>query len=158
MPAARSAAASCGWATTSPTANTAAFLSFDTASLPDTAVIRKATVKAMRSGITGINPATTHGGLSADVKTGFFGASTALENADFADPATAAGVSLLTPAAANGGWTEGVFDAAGRAAIGLTGITQVRLQLEPRRRRRLLPTTTSTTTGASPPWPAPARS
>ena len=105
------------------------FFSFDTAALPDGAVVRKATFRAYRSGTTGTNPATTHGNLSADVKSGFFGSSATLENSDFQDPATVAGTCLITPAAANGQWSTGVFDTAGRAAVNLTGLTQVRLQL-----------------------------
>ncbi len=104
-------------------------LSFDTAALPDTALVRKVTVKAQRSGTTGTNPATTHGNLTVDVKRGFFGAGAALENADFQDAATATGVCLMTPAAANGQWSTGELDAAGRAAVSLDGTTQLRLQL-----------------------------
>jgi hypothetical protein len=105
------------------------FLSFDTSALPDTALVTKVTVKAYRSGTTGVNPATTHGKLTADVETGFFGTSAALENADFQDAATVTGTCQMTPAAAPAQWSTGIFDAAGRAAINLAGTTQVRLQL-----------------------------
>lgn len=105
------------------------FLSFDTSPLPDGALIRKVTVRAYRSGTTGVNPATTHGDLSVDVKNGFFGASAALENADFQAAATVTGTCLMIPAAAPAQWSVGVFDAAGQAAVNLTGTTQVRMQL-----------------------------
>ena len=104
------------------------FLSFDTSALPDNAVIRKVTVRAQRSGTTGTNPATTHGTLQVDVKAGFFGSSTALESADFQSTPTVAGTCVLTPATANGQWSEGIFNAAGNAAVSLTGTTQVRFQ------------------------------
>jgi hypothetical protein len=105
------------------------FFSFDTSALPDGAVVRKVTLRANRSGTTGVNPATTHGALSVDVKSGFFGASAALENADFQGAATATGTCLMVPASAQGQWSVGTFDAAGRAAVNLAGTTQVRMQL-----------------------------
>ena len=104
------------------------FFSFDTSALPDNAVIRKVTLRAVRSGTTGTNPATTHGALQVDVKSGYFGSSTALEAADFQDAPTVAATCLFTPATLNGFWSEGTFDAAGRNAVSLTSTTQLRLQ------------------------------
>lgn len=105
------------------------FLSFNTSPLPDGALIRKVTVRAQRSGVTGTNPATTHGDLRVDVKHGVFGGSAALQNADFEDAATAAATCVIVPAPANGGWSMGVFDAAGRDAVHLEGTTQLRLYM-----------------------------
>jgi hypothetical protein len=58
-------------------------LDFTTDSLPDNAVIYAVNLRIIQSGITGTNPFTTHGALKAEVKSGFFGASAALEKPDF---------------------------------------------------------------------------
>jgi len=58
-------------------------LSFNTASLPDTAVITKVTLKVRKQGITGTDPFTTHGGLIAAIRKPYFGAAVTLANSDF---------------------------------------------------------------------------
>jgi len=58
-------------------------VSFNTASLPDNAVITKVTLKVKKQGLTGTDPFTTHGGLIAAIRKPYFGAAVTLANADF---------------------------------------------------------------------------
>lgn len=105
-----------------------AIVSFDTSSLPDDAVIVSATLRLKRGMVSGTNPFTTHGACAVDVRTGSFGANTALEPADFAAPATATQVGTLGNAAVNGSWSEATLDAAGQSAIDRGGRTQFRIR------------------------------
>jgi hypothetical protein len=103
-----------------------AFLHFDTSSLPDTAVITRATLKIMRQSIAGTNPFTTHTALRADIRRPYFGASAVLQAADFqaAASAAAAGTFGVTPA---GAWYSAVLTSTGRNLVNRIGTTQFRL-------------------------------
>jgi hypothetical protein len=102
-------------------------VSFDTSSIPDGATILSATVRLRRGTLSGTSPFTTHGTCWADVQTGGFSGSTALELSDFQAAATAAQAASLSNAASNGSWSEGSLNAAGRAAVNKTGTTQLRV-------------------------------
>ncbi|HEX3127669.1 MAG TPA: DNRLRE domain-containing protein [Thermoanaerobaculia bacterium] len=104
------------------------FLSFDTAAIPDGATIQTVTLRVRRGALTGTSPFTTHGNLTADIRTGGFNGNVALENADFQAAATATAVCTLSNAPANLDWSECTLNAAGRAAVNKTGKTQVRIQ------------------------------
>jgi hypothetical protein len=103
-------------------------LSFDTAPIPDGAAVQIVTLRVRRGSLTGTNPFTTHGSLTADVRSGPFNGNAALENADFQAAATATAVCTLSNAPANGDWSECTLDAAGLAAVNKTGKTQVRIR------------------------------
>ncbi len=103
------------------------FVSFDTSAIPDGAVLRSANLRLKRWKVSGTNPFSTHGALTADIQTGGFGGSTALANSDFQATATATGVATLSNAPSNGDWSEGLLDAAGLAALNVTGATQLRI-------------------------------
>jgi carboxypeptidase T len=103
------------------------FVSFDTSSIPDGATILSATVRLRRGTLSGTNPFTTHGTCWADVQTGGFSGSTALELSDFQAAATAPQAASLTNPASNGTWSTGSLNAAGLAAIDKTGTTQLRV-------------------------------
>jgi|CXWL01.1.fsa_nt_gi hypothetical protein len=103
------------------------FVSFDTSAIPDGATVQTVTLRLRRGSLTGTNPFTTHGSMSADVSPAF-GGSTTLATGDFQAAASAGGVCTLTNAAANLDWSECTFNAAGLAAINKTGTTQVRVQ------------------------------
>jgi hypothetical protein len=103
-------------------------LSFDTAALPDGATIQTVTLRVRRGSLTGTNPFTTHGSLTADIRTGGFNGNAALENADFQAAATATAVCTLSNPPANGDWSECTLNAAGLAAVNKTGKTQIRIR------------------------------
>ncbi|MEM8996105.1 MAG: DNRLRE domain-containing protein [Acidobacteriota bacterium] len=106
-------------------------LSFDTSSIPDGATVQSATLRLRRGTVRGSNPFTGgFGQCLVDIQTGGFSGSTALQNADFQAAATAPSAASLTAPAANGDWSEGVLNAAGVAAINLTGTTQARVFFE----------------------------
>jgi hypothetical protein len=58
---------------------------FATGSLPDTAVFFSVNLRIIEHSITGTNPFTTHGLLKLEIKNGFFGTGSALQNPDFED-------------------------------------------------------------------------
>ncbi len=104
--------------------------SFDTSTIPAGASITSATLRFNRVGLSGANPFGTLGRLLADVQSGGFGGSTALQASDFQAAATAPASASLSNPATNGAWSTGALDAAGLAALNRTGRTQVRLAFE----------------------------
>lgn len=104
-------------------------LSFNTASLPDHAIVISAYLKLVRQGVVGSNPFTTHGGLLAEIRAGAFGSALALEASDFAAPASpGASIERLletTPSR----YTVNLSDA-NLAFINKYGVTQFRLRFE----------------------------
>ena len=85
-------------------------LSFNTSSLPDTAVIQSATLKIHQNGLPiGTNPFTIMGNLWVDIRKGWFGSSSALESADFSAGASATKVASFgkTPVS---GWYSAVIN------------------------------------------------
>jgi hypothetical protein len=104
-----------------------AVVSFDTSAIPDGATILSATLRLRRGTVSGTNPFTTHGTCWADVESGGFSGSTALETGDFQATATAVQAASLSNATSNGAWSEGSLNAAGLAAIDGTGTTQLRV-------------------------------
>jgi len=104
-----------------------AVLSFNTASLPDTAVIKSALLKIKQSGLpTGSNPFNILGNLWVDIRKGVFGSSSALELGDFSAGATAGKVAAFSKIPV-GGWYTATLGATGRSSLNKTGPTQVRL-------------------------------
>lgn len=104
-----------------------AILSFNTAALPDNAVITKVQLKIKKQGSAGTDPFTILGGLKADIRTGKFGTSANLQASDFqaAPSESAVGTFGKTPA---NGWYSAKIGSAGWPAINLTGTTQFRLR------------------------------
>jgi hypothetical protein len=70
-------------------------LSFDTARLPDGAVIYGAMLKLKHRALAGTDPFATHGALLVDVRRGRFGGAGALEPEDFEAPASRAAIASL---------------------------------------------------------------
>ncbi|MEY3897885.1 MAG: hypothetical protein RLZZ214_3406, partial [Verrucomicrobiota bacterium] len=104
------------------------FVSFDTSSLPDNAVVTSATLKVKSSAITGTSPFTTHGTCYADIKGGSgFGGATALANSDFEAAADATSVAVMSNPVSVGGISSGTLNAAARGWISKTATTQLRL-------------------------------
>ena len=102
-------------------------VSFNTASLPDGAVITAVTLRLRRGGLTGTNPFTTHGACWADIVSGSFSGSATLQTGDFQAAATATQVASMSNPAANLDWSTGNLNAAGLAAVNKTGLTQLRV-------------------------------
>ncbi len=102
-------------------------VSFNTASIPDTATITAATLQLRRGAISGSTPFTSHGPCVADISTGGFGGSAAFAFADWQAAATATNVATMSAPASNGAASTGTLSAAGRAAISKTGVTQLRV-------------------------------
>jgi len=100
-------------------------VSFNTASLPDTAVITGVTLRIRRQGITGTNPFTTHGTLMAAIRKPYFGAAVTLANADF-QAALSKQVGFSSVPVSN--WYSTNYNSAIWPYINLTGTTQFRLR------------------------------
>ena len=100
-------------------------LHFNTASLPDNAVITGITIKVKRQLLFG-NPFSL-GNLQVDVASPFFGAEIGLKPADFQAVPSAANVGFFNPTPATGNWYSAVLDPAAFPFLNLTGATQYRL-------------------------------
>ncbi len=104
-----------------------AILSFNTVSLPNTAVIQSALIKIRQSGApVGSDPFTVLGKLWADIRQGPFGGNAALALGDFNATASATKVGAFNPIP-TGGWYTDTLNAAGRSNINKIGLTQLRL-------------------------------
>jgi len=102
-------------------------LSFNTVSLPDTAVITSAQLKIRKQGVVGTDPFATFGNLLVDVRNGHFGNSIGLELADFSSPAsTGSYQEHILPMTSN--WYGVNLSAANLGFISTVGVTQFRLR------------------------------
>ena len=104
-----------------------AILSFNTAGLPDNAVIVSATLRLRYAGVVGTNPFATHGALRYDIRTGAFSGNNALLAADFQAPASLAAAGNIGRAM-SAGWLTGTLSSAALSAINKSGVTQIRLR------------------------------
>jgi hypothetical protein len=104
-----------------------AILSFNTAVLPDDAILQSAALQIKQSGtLTGKNPFSALGSLSIDVRKGFFGTKNALELVDFSAAASAAKAGTINKVPA-GGWYSGTLTPTGINNINKISLTQLRL-------------------------------
>lgn len=99
-----------------------AILSFDTASLPDSAPVKSAKLRIYRKNLSG-----TVGGVSVDIKNGTFG-SRVLEQSDYGAAATASSIASLSVPAADKAYTEVELPSGALTSINRTGRTQFRLR------------------------------
>jgi hypothetical protein len=104
-------------------------LSFNTASLPENAVITKVTLKILKQSGTGMDPFTTHGNLQVDTPQGLFGAKLGLQKVDFQAPASQTNVVTNTTQTEDGWYSVELNDQA-FVSINLVGTSQFRLQFE----------------------------
>ena len=106
-----------------------AILSFNTASLPDTAVITSVKIKIKKQGLIGTNPFTTHQGLLVDIRKPYFGTALGLAASDFQALASKSSVGTFgtTPSA---GWYSVTLNSTARPYINKTGTTQFRLRFK----------------------------
>lgn len=105
-----------------------AILSFDTSALPDTATVLEASLILTWRGASG-DPWSSPAGntLVIDVRNGCWGATCALETADYGAAASASAVAEVVRFT-NGTQGSGLFNSAGLAAIHRAGTTQIRLR------------------------------
>jgi len=102
-------------------------VSFDTSSLPDTAVITKVTLKVRKQGIVGTNPFTTHGLLSAAIRKPRFGSAVWLQVGDFQAAASlTSGTTFSSTPISN--WYSAIGSSSTYPYINKTGTTQYRLK------------------------------
>jgi CSLREA domain-containing protein len=100
-------------------------LHFDTASLPDNAVVTNMTLKVKQQGaVTGVSPF-TFASLYVDMRNPAFGGS-ALELADFNFAAKKVKSAVFNPIPVSG-WFSARFNNGGRLYVNRTGVTQLRL-------------------------------
>ncbi len=104
-----------------------AILSFDTASLPDNAVIYSAMLKIKAGAKSGSDPFGTHGALLVDVRSGAFSDDPALQVADFQALVTKPKVMAFNKVSVNL-WNNALAGSANFGLLNLTGLTQFRLR------------------------------
>ncbi len=101
-------------------------LHFNTAALPDNAVITGVTLRIKRQSTVGTSPLSTHGNLTVDAKTGSFGTA-ALANGDFLAAASGLNVGKFAKTAVSG-WYRATLKSAVFPLVNRTGATQFRLR------------------------------
>ncbi|MGZ6316625.1 MAG: hypothetical protein ACXWNQ_05140, partial [Anaerolineales bacterium] len=101
-------------------------LSFQTASIPDTAVISAVQLKIRKQGTVGVDPFTTHGPLLADIRQGAFSVNAGLQLVDFAAPASSATADVFAPLTLS--WYGATLADANLARINKIGVTQFRVR------------------------------
>jgi hypothetical protein len=102
-------------------------LSFDTSSLPDTAVVTAATLKIKKRNGVGTNPFTVLGNLLVDVRKGSFSNNPALQLADFQASPSAAKAATFVKTPSNNWYSARLSDNQ-LNKINQTGLTQFRLR------------------------------
>jgi len=104
-----------------------AILSFNTAPLPDNAVIKKVTLKIRKQSQLGTDPFTILRALKADIRKPSFGTGPAMVVSDFQATAGRLNVATFSSTPVNN-WYSAVMSSLGYPHINLTGTTQFRLR------------------------------
>ena len=101
-------------------------LHFNTASLPDNAVITKVTLKIKKKAVVGTDPFTTHQYIKVDIRNSGFSNNTALQLTDFQAAASKNWIGTIknTPV---GDWYSTILNSLAFPFINLTSATQFRL-------------------------------
>lgn len=105
-----------------------AILSFDTASLPDNAVIFRLALRINQQGLVGRNPFLTHGRVIVDIRKGFFSTFRDLQPNDFQAAASRNNIGFISNDPQSGGWYSASLNSAAFAYVNLSGLTQFRLR------------------------------
>ena len=102
-------------------------LSFNTAALPDNAIIQSAVIRIKYNAMIGTNPFNALGKLWAEIKSGVFGTSPALQITDFSAASSAkSAVGIFNGPISN--WYNASLNATGLGMLNKTGLTQFRLR------------------------------
>lgn len=107
-----------------------AILSFNTASLPDNAVVIRVILRIKKHSVTGTDPFTTHLKIAVDIHKGVFSNSGALQATDFQAAANKPDVGLIPNNPQPGGWYAVRLSPAAQPYVNLTGPTQLRLRFQ----------------------------
>ena len=102
-------------------------LSFNTGSLPDTAVIASVILKIKKAGVVGTNPFRTHGNILVDIRRGAFNNNAALQLQDFQATANKKGALVITNNPVDG-WYSRTMGSTNFIYINKRGVTQFRLK------------------------------
>jgi uncharacterized delta-60 repeat protein len=103
-------------------------LSFNTASLPDNAIVISAQVKIKRQGVVGTDPFTTHGSLLLETRNGLFSNSLDLDLSDFAAPPSSSVQETFAPLTSS--WYAANLSSSNLILVNKSGITQFRLRFD----------------------------
>lgn len=103
-------------------------ISFNTAGIPDNAVIVRVSLKIYKIGFVGTDPFRTHGSLVLDIKNGFFGASNLLQAGDFQATPTKSAINSFAPMSSAVGWYQVTMIPLNYTLINKSGTTQFRLR------------------------------
>ena len=106
-----------------------AILSFNTGSLPDSAVITSVVLKIKKQGLVGVNPFTTHKPLYVDIRKPYFGTAITLAANDFEAAASKGTVGTFGNVPISN-WYSVTLNNTAYPYINLTGTTQFRLRFK----------------------------
>jgi hypothetical protein len=103
-------------------------ISFNTASLPDNAILVSAQVNLKRQGLVGTDPFTTHGNLLLEIRNGLFSNDLELTLNDFAAPPSSSTMETFTTSTYV--WYTANLSSSNLALVNRLGITQFRLRFD----------------------------
>jgi hypothetical protein len=103
-------------------------ISFNTASLPDNAIVTSAQIQIKRQGVVGIDPFTTHGSLLLETRNGLFSNSLDLDLNDFAAPPSSSVQETFAPLTSS--WYAANLSSSNLIFINKYGVTQFRLRYD----------------------------
>jgi hypothetical protein len=107
-----------------------AILSFNTAALPDNAIITRVVLKIRRHSLIGVNPFTTQGKIAIDIRKGAFSKANPLQTTDFQAAADISGIGAFVNKPQPGGWYVTSLRPAAFPFVHRGGITQFRLRFQ----------------------------
>lgn len=105
-------------------------LSFDTSTLPDTAVVTGVTLRIRQHKLIGTNPFATHGNILIDIVKGFFGRNVALRAGDFQAVPGKAGIGVIRNNPDPNLWFTATLSQLAYPFINPLGVTQLRLRFQ----------------------------
>jgi CSLREA domain-containing protein len=105
-------------------------LHFNTAALPDNAIVARVTLKIRRQSVVGTNPFTTHLKVLVDIRQGAFGSLETLQAADFQAAASKPAVGVIANNPTATGWYATRLKATAYPFVNRTGVTQLRLRFQ----------------------------
>ena len=102
-------------------------ISFNTSTLPDTAIVTSVQLSVKKQGVIGTDPFTTHGDLLVDIRNSAFSNNVILQAGDFSAAASQGASQELIPPTAVSGWYKINLSNTNVGFISKVGVTQFRL-------------------------------